>query len=160
MSSKARRMYAAKWFLGAASMACALILAVFLISEPPRSVPEFLLNALVTFAAPVIITGAWGASLGAKILDPAMTRSAGRAALIGLAVSVVSFVSYVLILSLCFATLGLNPEGGVLTVFISLLIYGSILVGWLVGVVGALAGALLYKKLASERVSAGDDMPL
>jgi uncharacterized membrane protein len=160
MNSKARRRCAAKWFLCAASMACALMLAVFLINEPPRSVPEFLLNASVIFAAPVIITGAWGASLGAKILDPAATRSAGRAALIGLAVSVASFVSYVLILSLCFATLGLNPRGGVLTVFISLLIYGSILVGWLVGVVGALAGALLYKKLASERVSAGDDMPL
>ena len=156
MNARARRVYAAKWFMCAASIACALILAVFLINEPPASIPEFLLNALVIFAAPVIAAGAWGASLGATILDPVMTRSVGRAALRGLAVAGASFLSYLFTVSFCLAVLGFNPRGGVVTVFILLSLYGSILVGWLVGAVGALAGALLYKKIGSDRAATGE----
>lgn len=160
MSASLGRMYAAKWFMGAASVACALLLALFLVNEPPPSLPELLLKALVLFAAPVIITGAWGATLGATILEPATTRGVGRAALIGLAVSGASFVSYVLTISLCLGGPGFNFAEDFLKVFILLMVYGTVFVGWLVGILGALAGALLYQRIAGERVTAGGKRPL
>ena len=156
MSPKDRQMYAADWFMCAAAILCALLLVVVLINEPPRSVSDFLLDAFVIVAVPVIITWGWGASLGATILDPSITQGAGQAALRGLGVSGASFLTYLFVLSFGIASLSNNSRGDFLKLFIIFLVYGTILVGWLVAIVGALTGVQLYKKIESERIPAGD----
>lgn len=155
MNPVAGPIYAARWFMSAASMACVFILAVNVAGEPPPSASQFLLNALLLLVGPVIITGFWGAVLGSMILEPE-TRGMGRAALIGLVVAGSSFVSYLLLLSLCTGALAPGYEGDALKLFIMLLVYGTVWVGWLFGIVGAYAGALLYKRMGSVSVSAGE----
>jgi hypothetical protein len=149
-----RRLYAADWFVRAAAIPCSLILALVSANEPPGSVNKFLLHFLVILAGPAVIAGGWGAALGAAILDPAATRSAGRAAFRGLAVSAVSFVTYIVVIGFCLGGLGYGSLGDFVRLFIVFLVYGTIYVGWLMVAVGALAGALLYKKVERVRVSA------
>lgn len=158
MSPKDRRVYAADWFVRAAAVPCSLLLAAVCANEPPDSVYRFLLYFLVILAGPAVIAGGWGAALGTAILDPAATRGAGRAALRGLAVSGASFLTYLCVICFCLAGFGFNKGDDVLKLFIMLLVYGTIMAGWLVAAVGALAGALLYKKV--ERAPAGAPGPL
>lgn len=149
MNPEAKWAYAAKWFMCAASIPCGLLLVALLVQEPPGTISEFLLNALIIAAAPVITAGVWGAMLGEAILDPAATRSMGRAALRGVGVFVASFLSYIFIVSLGLSALGLNSGEDSLKLFILLLVYGSVMVGWILCLVGALAGAQLYKRRVS-----------
>lgn len=158
MSPEDRRVYAADWFMRAAAMPCSLILAAVVANEPPDSVNRFLLYFLVIVAGPAVIAGGWGAALGATILNPAATRGAGQATLRGLAVSGASFVTYLFVICCFFAGLGPGSRGDFVNLFILVLVYGTIYVGWLVAAAGALAGALLYKKIEGERVSAGGKM--
>jgi hypothetical protein len=153
-----RRVYAADWFMRAAAMPCSLILAAVVVNEPPDSVSRFLLYLLVIVAGPAVIAGGWGAALGAAILDPAATRGAGRAALRGSAVAGASFLTYIFAVSFVAAGLGSNNGDDVLKVFILLLVYGTIMVGWLMAAAGALTGALLYKKIESEHLSTEGEM--
>lgn len=160
MSPKDRRVYAADWFMCAAAVPCSLILAAVCVNEPPDSVYKFLLYFFVILAGPAVIAGGWGAALGAAILDPAATRGAGRAALRGLAVSGASFLTYLFVVSFVVAGFGSNNGEDVLKLFILLLAYGTIMAGWLLAAVGALAGALLYKKVERERAPVGAPGPL
>jgi hypothetical protein len=149
MDNENRRVYAADWFMRAASIPCGLILVAVLGSTPPRSAYEFLLSFLAIFAGPVVIAGGWGAALGASILDPEATRSAGRAVLRGLAVAGASYVTYLYALCFWLAGFSFDARGAFFKVFILLLVYGTILIGWLVAAVGAVAGALLYQRQKS-----------
>jgi hypothetical protein len=158
MSPRDRQVYAADWFIRAAALPCSLILAAVCVNEPPGSVSEFLVNFLIILAGPAVIAGGWGAALGAAILEPAATRGAGQAALRGLAVSGASFLTYIFVVSFGIAGLGFNNGNDVLKLFILLLVYGTIMVGWLMAAVGALAGALLYKKVEGKHVPAGDNI--
>jgi hypothetical protein len=155
MDNRNRQVYAADWFMRAAAMPCSLILVWALCGEPPDSATAFLLYFLVLLVGPVVIAGGWGAALGAAILDPEETRSPGRAALKGLAVTGASFVTYLFVI--CFWLTGVGGDsGGVFMMFLLVLIGGTILAGWLLAPVGALAGALLYKKqenLGARRVT-------
>src|SRR5215212_10152555 len=139
-------MYAGDWFMRAAAVPCSLILALALCNEPSQSATAFLMYFFILLLGPVIIAGGWGAALGAEILDREQTRSAGRATFLGLVVAGVSFVTYLLILCFCLSGFGLDPRSSFFGLFILFLVYGSLLVGWLVALVGALAGALLYKR--------------
>ena len=141
-----RRVYAADWFMRAAAIPCSLILAAILANEPPHSAYQFLMNFFIVVAAPVVIAGGWGATLGAAILDPEATRNTWQATCKGVVVSGASFLTYLFLIGFCLADLGPNPRGEFLKVFILLLIVGTLWFGWLVAAVGALAGALLYKK--------------
>lgn len=139
-------MYAADWFVRAASIPCGLIFAACYLGAPPNSAAEFLLAFVATLAGPVIIAGGWGAWLGPSILDPRETRSAGLAALKGLCVTGASFVTY--IFAICFITCisDSGSGGNFCGLFLMLLIGGTIFVGWLLAIVGALAGVLLFRK--------------
>ncbi|MFL6334461.1 MAG: hypothetical protein ACJ754_14190 [Pyrinomonadaceae bacterium] len=149
MSPEARRVYAADWFMRAAAIPCSAVLAAVCAAEAPDSVPEFLLKFLIILAGPAVIAGGWGAALGASILDPAATRSAGRATLRGLAVALASFVTYMFVLYFFLGVLGFDGRGDSFKLFIVVLFYGTTFVGWLVAAVGALAGAQLYKRRES-----------
>jgi len=153
MSPEVRRAFAARWFTCAAAIPCGLILAAVFIGERPDPMFEGLLYVLILGAVPVHIARGWGASLGAAILDPAATRGAGEAALRGVAVACASFVTYLFALSLCIASFSPKPGEDFLKYLILFTVGGTILVGWLVAAVGALAGVILYKRTESERVS-------
>ena len=75
-----------------------------------------------------------------------MTRGAGQTTLKGLAVAGASFLTYIFVVSFGVAGLGFNNGDDLLKLFMLLLVYGSMMVGWLVAVVGALAGSLLYQR--------------
>ncbi|MBV9926118.1 MAG: hypothetical protein JOZ96_13955 [Acidobacteria bacterium] len=130
----------------AAAIPCGLVLAVVLLNEWLNSPLNFLLYVLVLFVVPIHIARGWGAWLGAAILDPSATQGAGVAALRGAAVAGASFVTYLFALSLCFGSFSSSPVENALNLFILLMVGGTILVGWLVVAVGALAGGLLYGK--------------
>jgi len=75
-----------------------------------------------------------------------VTRGAGQTTLKGLAVAGASFLTYIFVVSFGVAGLGFNNGDDLLKLFMLLLVYGSMMVGWLVAVVGALAGSLLYQR--------------
>lgn len=145
-----RRVYAADWFMRAAAMPCSLILAAVVVNDPPDSVARFLLYLLVIVVGPAVIAGAWGAGLGASILDSAVTGSAGQATRRGLAVAGASFLTYLFVVSFVVTVFVFNDGGDVLKLFLFLLVYGTILVGWLMAAAGAFAGALLYKRQENQ----------
>jgi hypothetical protein len=153
MSPEFRRASAARWFMCAAAIPCGLILAAVLIGEWLNSMFEVLFYVLVVGAVPVHIARGWGASLGAAILNPAATRGAGEAALRGVAVAGASFGTYLFALSLCVASFSARPGEDFLKYLIMFTVGGTILVGWLVAAVGALAGVMLYKKTESELIN-------
>jgi hypothetical protein len=86
---------------------------------------------------PALIAGVCGASLGSSILDPARIQTLAQAAGRGVIVAATSFLFYILLISVA-------ASGGAM--FFILLIYGSIIIGWLLAIVGALAGGLLFKR--------------
>lgn len=133
----------------AAAVPCSLILVLALCSEPPQSATVFLLYFFVLLLGPVVIAGGWGAALGAEVLDREKTRGVGRAAFLGTAVAGLSFVTYLLVLCFCLSGFGLDPSGSFIGLSILFLVYGTLMFGWLVGLVGALAGAQLYKRQES-----------
>lgn len=151
MSPEERRVYAADWFTRAAAIPCSVVLAAAYAAEAPGSVSSFLLMFLVILAGPAVIAGGWGAVLGASILDPAATRGAGRAALRGLAVAAAGYATYLFALCLFLGGLDSGGRGDFFKLFIVVLVYGTLLVGWLVPVLGALAGALLFKRQEEPR---------
>lgn len=146
MENENRRVYAADWFMRAASIPCGLIFAVFFGSQPPGSTTEFLVSFLAVFAGPVVIAGGWGAVLGADILDPEVTRGDWQAVLRGVAVAGASFLTYIFVICFWSSCFSHNAHGEFFSLFILLFVCGTIFVGWLVVPVGALAGSLLYKK--------------
>ena len=120
------------WFAGAGSIP-ALLFFMFAGGLGATSVGLFLLFVLV----PALIAGVCGASFGSSILDPARIHNSAQAAGRGVIVAAASFLFYILLISVA------TSAGAA---FFVLLFYGSIIVGWLLAIVGALAGLLLYKR--------------
>ena len=127
------QLSAGLWFAGAGSIPAILFVLVAGGGSGSLFTGAFLLLVLL----PTFIAGVCGACFGSSILDPSLVRTSGQAAWRGFIVAAASFLFYILLLSV------VTSAGAAFLIF---LIYGSILIGWLVAIVGALAGWLLYRR--------------
>jgi hypothetical protein len=131
------RLRAGVWFACAGAIPAVLFLLLF----GGRTLD---LQALLFFLlAPSTIAGLFGEFLGASILDEGEVSTAAEACWRGLVVAVFSFITYLIVLVVPFTR---NPNApDPFATFLFLCFYGSIFVGWLVLLVGASAGWLLFK---------------
>ena len=143
--------FAGMWFSAAS---CVPVIFTHLTSPNPHiSFTVILLYVLI----PISIAFIFGVTLGSDILNPNKVRTAKEAMIKGLNVSLLSYVVFVLLFALYFGIyqtiFDRNPHefltvdfaknllfGLVIVVF-----FGTIVVGWLVLIVGTLAGWLLFK---------------
>lgn len=104
-----------------------------------------ILGGSVFFTAiiPIILSGLMGMLLGSKILDIDETKSEINAIGLGFAVAMLSF----LFLFVVPAILIIFTSGdifGTMAAFVVFFLYGLLIIGWLVAIIGAVAGLLLY----------------
>jgi hypothetical protein len=91
---------------------------------------------------PFLITGLSGFVLGARILDPGAINHAARAALCDIWVMMLAFILQVVRVSIV-----ARSEDA----FVVLFLVGMLYVGWLLLIIGAISGWLLYR--VSRRVA-------
>jgi hypothetical protein len=99
--------------------------------------------------APLLLAGSTGFLLGASILDPNSIRSGRHAAFRGLIVAIVTYLSFSLLISAWDSYV--DEYRSFVSMLASMLVIGSIFVGWLVAIVGTLAGWLLFKRQTSKQ---------
>jgi uncharacterized membrane protein (DUF485 family) len=138
-----QRAFAGLWFMAAGAFPV-LSIGGSLVSGVPRDQTfEFAMWFLVV---PLLVTCLTGALLGAPILDISRVKSGWRAAFQGLMVSVISYVLYAILLSAregYFHGSFTFGESFAQMLFYTLVV-GSFIIGWLVAILGILAGWLLY----------------
>ena len=101
-------------------------------------------SSVLTETIPIIVSGFLGLFLGSTILDTEEIKSELQATLRGL---MVGLLSYLLLFTLP-AILTMFTSGdffGTVAAFVIFFLYGLFIVGWLIAVVGALAGWLLFQ---------------
>jgi hypothetical protein len=98
---------------------------------------------LLFLGAPVLMAGLCGFLLGSSILDPDETKTPLQAMVYGL---MVALLSYLLFFTTSVLILGLRSDDP--TEFVIgwalIFMFGFIYVGWLIAMVGAVGGGLLY----------------
>ena len=98
-------------------------------------------DALIISWVPFTLAGLFGFNVGAKILDPRACVSGIVASWSGVKTAGLAFVSNMVIFSIIGSVSGSdNPIG----LFVISLVFGSLYVGWLVLITGAIAGILLF----------------
>lgn len=143
-SKLARRLFAGLWFAVAAAIPVALHFLIFLIFPLSSGI----IYQVVTSVVPILAASIGGLWLGAGILDEKKTKSAIGAAGRGLAIAVLSYL-FLYIFEIIFGVIynyDLNSEESfrLIEVITTMFLYGSLLFGWLIAIVGAAAGGLLY----------------
>ncbi len=141
MSEPVRHFLAGAWF----ALAAVVPVAYYFLFNPlnGHDVPMFGGSINLTALVPVFISGICGSLLGAEILNPEETKNALQAIGRGL---IVSLLSYLFLFSGVAAILiiaGANIVE-VIVSFIVFFLYGLLIIGWLIALVGAIAGGLLY----------------
>ena len=134
------RLYAALSFIlaGAIPGVCAILYDYdrFETVYSPLSVLMFLYVLI-----PAILAGSSGFVFGADIFNPEKVSTARRAAARGLLVSLVAWVAYAPILS---GWMGKAFNMSFLQKLLLVLIGGSLIMGWLIAIVGMATGLLLF----------------
>ena len=141
MSEWARRLLAGAWF----ALAAAVPVAYLFLNNPfgGERFSGFYNSMILTAGVPMFVAGVCGLGLGADILNREKTKNPLQAAGRGLLVSVLSY----LVLFVGLAVVLLLESGdfiGLIVLGIFFFLYGLLYLGWLVALVGAAAGGLLY----------------
>jgi hypothetical protein len=107
---------------------------------------------------PVIVCGTGGALFGSVILDPSQIRTTFLAGKRGALVVLSSFVAWVILISIIISIL--NPVESGADIFLTFLIYGLVVLGWLMVIFGAGAGWFLHflSKKAALRALGEDSL--
>jgi len=141
-----QRALAGFWFMAAAAL---IIVPIFNSTADLSHFLDFFIWFLVS---PLLISGLVGSLLGTSILDAQRARSGWRAALRGLLIAVIAYLLYAIVLSAWegYANHGAFSSGEAFTrMLLMVLIWGAIFFGWVVAIVGALAGWILHLISAS-----------
>jgi hypothetical protein len=137
----AQRIYAAVWFMVAGAVPGVCIISYDLIQNRQlRTSPLFLL--VLYEIIPALLAAVSGAFLGGDILNEEKINNAGHAAVRGFFVSLVAWLVYVPVLSIL---AGRDWNMGFAYKVFLVLIFGSILVGWLIAAVGIVTALLLFR---------------
>lgn len=91
---------------------------------------------------PGILAAISGFILGADILNPDKVRRARQAAFRGLCVSMAAWLAFVPILSM---VMGQETNMSFLNKLLLVLMFGPVVAGWLIAIVGMSTGLLLYR---------------
>lgn len=111
------------------------------------ALPIFGGSSVLTAAGPIILAGICGLLLGSTILDFDETKSASQAAVRGLFVGLLTYLLLFTLPLIIFAFIStdlVNDFIGFILLFAITFVYGLFIVGWMIAVVGAIAGWLLY----------------
>ncbi len=143
-SKLARSLFAALWFAVAAAIPVGFFFLVFLVSPFTSGT----LHRVITTVVPILAAGIGGLWLGAGILDEKRTKSSIGAAGRGLAIAALSYL-FLFVFELIFGTIYNNERNSedtyrLVELITSMFLYGLLLFGWLIVLVGAAAGVLLY----------------
>ncbi|MBV9211534.1 MAG: hypothetical protein JOZ52_12930 [Acidobacteria bacterium] len=101
-------------------------------------------TVMLMWLATAAIAALYGGALGVEILKPESIGKGSQAFGQGCLVAALSFVTFIFLISVL-----TGMQQGRLdffTVFFTLMIFGSLLVGWAVVLLGGLAGWLLFKR--------------
>ncbi|MDQ2856533.1 MAG: hypothetical protein M3R68_09405 [Acidobacteriota bacterium] len=135
------RAYAALWFMAAVLLPVLFVFGTFLQAPAPRA---DILEVVIWFLLiPLLITGLLGSLLGARILDSTKKRSGWGAAFRGLLITGAAFLFSAIIISAWDAHK--NEYTRFINTLFMMLLVGSMVIGWVVVLIGATAGWLLYQ---------------
>jgi hypothetical protein len=92
---------------------------------------------------PILIASLCGLLLGSSILNADDVRTAGQAIMRGL---IVALLSYLLLFTVSALILAFNNDdlAGLVVTWAIIFLMGLLIVGWLIAIIGAIAGWLLY----------------
>ena len=134
-----RSLFAGIWFALAASIPVAYVFLSFGELKPKIIADSELLTALV----PILISGLIGSFLGSSILNPAKMKSGWRASVRGFLISLLTYVLFIFLA----AVSSIIPSDDPFNVIVFWgfgFLFGFYFVGWLILLVGTLAGWLLF----------------
>jgi len=137
------RLTAAFWF---ACAACVPGLILFLFIGWRQAATSF---ALVVTLLPASLSCFFGALIGWAILDSSRVMSGLEAFVRGLVVAFLSFATVAALITLALFYFGPSSDRvttNIIVAFMTVLIYGFVLVGWWATLLGGLAGCLCYVK--------------
>lgn len=141
-NNAAQGFYAGLWFMFAGGIpgACLLLYEFARLDRDPQATIPFLLFLYIII--PSFLAAISGFFLGADILNPKKVKGAWHAAVRGLCVSLLAWLAFVPILS---AVAGSSLNMSFLHRLSLVLLFGSVIIGWLVALVGIATGLLLYR---------------
>jgi len=154
----APRLIAAGWFAAAALMGVVLVLSPSALGGKQPLQGGASAKSVVPFLAlPAWIASFFGFAVGARILDSQRPRGAARSMLTGMMVATQSYVAMPVSQLLAIMILGSHDArlaSPANAVYWTLLVWGvgAVLVGWLLVIIGGLAGFLLFKFSLTEIV--------
>jgi hypothetical protein len=129
------------WFAVAGAIPVAYYFLVSGQDYRPRFSVAFTL--LLFIGVPILTAGLSGFALGYTILDPGEVKSVAQAMVRGLMVSLLSYLFFFMVSSLIL-TVNNNGEPGFIIGWAVFFLYGFILVGWLIAIMGLVGGWLLF----------------
>ena len=133
------------WFAAAGEVPglCLIFITSAQGPAPAGEVPDYIYKLLVL--GPAVIAGACGMGFGVDILDRSTVNTTWRATLLGIRVACISFLTYMLILAaVTWVADGRREPLLLLYMVLFYLVGGAVFFGWLIVLVGAAAGWLLY----------------
>lgn len=116
-----------------------LSVALFL-NNNPRPLAPFEFSIIVLL--PMTVSGLCGALLGSDIFDSSKIKTSLRAALHGTLIVLLSFIVWDVLISIIIPVLYAGESGA--SIFLTFLIYGMLSVGWLMAILGTVAGWLIH----------------
>lgn len=137
-SGWARCLFSGAWFAAAAVIPVAYYLIRF-----GDVLPILGGSLLLTTLFPIVLSSLMGLLLGSNILDPAETKNAFKAAVLGFSVAALSFLFLFTIPAIPAVFTSVDIFGTIIT-FAIFFLYGLLIAGWLAAITGAAAGLLLY----------------
>jgi hypothetical protein len=141
-NSASRRFYAALGFMVAGWIPGVCII-LYDLAQPNRNpITSMLFLLFLYIVVPGFLAAFFGSFFGADILNPDKVKSAWRAAFRGLWVSLAAWFAFAPIVS---AVAGRNLNMSFLYRLALVLLFGSVIIGWLVALVGIATGLLLYR---------------
>ncbi|MCU1264079.1 MAG: hypothetical protein JWM21_397 [Acidobacteria bacterium] len=126
--------------MAAGAIPVSWVIRTFLPAKPPYQTSDFVIWFVLV---PLLVTGFFGSLLGGGILDSSRKRSLWEAALRGLSVAVLAYLSSAILISIWEANT--NQYGRFIEMLFMILLVGSMAIGWLIVVVGVMAGLLLFQ---------------
>lgn len=153
------RMIASGWFAGAACLPIVFFFGVigrsFFIK--PSDATNLIVACTFIFL-PVSMAAFFGFSFGTRIMNDQIVSRASRAVIHGMLIAALSYLGFMLAYTVIILLVTSRDPFEIFTGILRLFAVGAILVGWLILLIGAFSGWLLFK--VSSRIRARLSTPM